>query len=1146
MLGEKKRHILVTFQLIFVVAIIFAFLLFFKPNLVGFTIFQSQPDEASSNDTYIKQSLDTNYGEDTVLKIGKTSSGEDLRSLLQFDISSIPSDYTILSAVLELYSSTIPIKNITLKAYRITTSWNELETGWNNAASLQPWSTAGADYEELASQIEILNDSSRWYNLTITNLVRGWVNSSYSNFGLILIASDATSGNYTYLDSSSGTNSPILTIDYTANAPPLINSISTDSSLSNPKQIGQQVTFTINWNDLENNNAKAYVCNSTNISTSSGCGDKTYCSTSFALTNPITCSYTITSSENRTTNFSFAVCDLTNCSTINQSFFYVNHLPNITITNPNGGESINQVQGNYKIRFNVTDSDKDKLSANLYYGETSGSTAYLINSGLNLTNACLDADSDTSSANNCSYSWDTTGVYGNYYLTIIINDSFSVSNDSSNAVFTVDSLTDDEAPNITAQWVDTDVFSGKSTQFYANVSDQYIKAVWASINSSSGQINLTMRNITALTYNVSWIATAIGNYQYKVYANDTKGNLNSSMPWASFNIRKPVATAQNSQYPSTSLPYSTIRISGELNSTDSLRDISANLITPDGFSFLSGYNQNFYIGNFSANQTKNISWYVSVPITESTYSLSINYSDSYSNIWNSSVFSIQVTSAVGGGYLLTMEGYPYVSRGENYTAKAYFTQSGNYVQPDSITITMTDPTASKLSDHPALMSNLSVGIFNYTRKIDTTWLEGQWETTVNATKSGVSYYAFQFWRVVGTLFDIRNITIINPSTKSLLINFILENKGTKSEDMNILYNLTKETGEPLGTYAETIGVNAGEIKTVALNGKSNPSNGVDTKGYVGSAKITIIGSYPGGKIGAYQIFSLTSGVEICGDSTCNGGETCSSCPGDCGTCPGGNVGGGGGGSVVSEKANFSLTADSEITLTKNIEKTFIARIKNTGTKKLADVTLALESLDSIYYTITPEKASINAGEEAEFKIKFLINDFIGEKDFYYVVKSSQDTLKQQAKIIVLSMRDYFLQEVAKLQSRLDKLQGNNNVKAKIPDCELILNQTRTSIDKEEFINAESNIKEAESCVSSLEEKAKLPTAISIKWSDYWVWIVTWLLIIILILVLIAIVYIIYRKYQVIDLLKQGQSSAKEAKKDDFKDKIKKIEDELGK
>ncbi len=42
---------------------------------------------------------------------------------------------------------------------------------------------------------------------------------------------------------------------------------------------------------------------------------------------------------------------------------------------------------------------------------------------------------------------------------------------------------------------------------------------------------------------------------------------------------------------------------------------------------------------------------------------------------------------------------------------------------------------------------------------------------------------------------------------------------------------------------------------------------------------------------------------VCGDSVCNGSETCSSCPADCGKCGGGGGGGGGGGVVVTPQSS---------------------------------------------------------------------------------------------------------------------------------------------------------------------------------------------------------------------------------------------------
>lgn len=65
----------------------------------------------------------------------------------------------------------------------------------------------------------------------------------------------------------------------------------------------------------------------------------------------------------------------------------------------------------------------------------------------------------------------------------------------------------------------------------------------------------------------------------------------------------------------------------------------------------------------------------------------------------------------------------------------------------------------------------------------------------------------------------------------------------------------------------------------------------------------------------------------CGDSVCNGSETCSSCSTDCGACPGGGGGGGGGGGIpatpapVITQVNFSGKAypKSNITLLKDAQ-----------------------------------------------------------------------------------------------------------------------------------------------------------------------------------------------------------------------------------
>src|SRR3989344_7117707 len=115
------------------------------------------------------------------------------------------------------------------------------------------------------------------------------------------------------------------------------------------------------------------------------------------------------------------VCDNNNnCSAASSAGnFIIQFYPVSLVRLPNGGETINQsLNGNYSINFNVTDNNSDYLFANLYYSGTAGARTNLIVRHINLSSYCSDSDSTTVTTNNCSYTWNTSTIYGTFFLDV--------------------------------------------------------------------------------------------------------------------------------------------------------------------------------------------------------------------------------------------------------------------------------------------------------------------------------------------------------------------------------------------------------------------------------------------------------------------------------------------------------------------------------------------------------------------------------------------------------------------------------------------------------------------------------------------------------------------------------------------------------
>lgn len=136
---------------------------------------------SSTQDAYISQYFpNQNFGGAPILYVGLFQGLTDrYRSLLSFDISSLPSGIDITSAILRMYISRndIPIIPKSINVYRLTDSFTEDTVTYSNQLS------TGATPDSTATITSEINTFIEW---DITDLVREWYTGSVPNNGIML------------------------------------------------------------------------------------------------------------------------------------------------------------------------------------------------------------------------------------------------------------------------------------------------------------------------------------------------------------------------------------------------------------------------------------------------------------------------------------------------------------------------------------------------------------------------------------------------------------------------------------------------------------------------------------------------------------------------------------------------------------------------------------------------------------------------------------------------------------------------------------------------------------------------------------------------------------------------------------------------
>jgi len=144
------------------------------------------------------------------------------RVLLRYDLTTaLPRNAVVTQAILSLRAYAGGWSRMDIDVYPLRRAWNAAEATWSQAAHGQPWRTAGAEAAEdrsfLVAATSAVNLLNVWYDMDVTNLVKGWAANPAANYGVIVIPRAGTVSSYDFYAGESPQLGwrPKLTVYYT-------------------------------------------------------------------------------------------------------------------------------------------------------------------------------------------------------------------------------------------------------------------------------------------------------------------------------------------------------------------------------------------------------------------------------------------------------------------------------------------------------------------------------------------------------------------------------------------------------------------------------------------------------------------------------------------------------------------------------------------------------------------------------------------------------------------------------------------------------------------------------------------------------------------------------------------------------------------
>lgn len=215
--------------------------IYYSLAIIGCLLFTANCDAdtvalvASQDNTLYEDNQSNSNGAGDFIFAGNNGGSSPRRSLLQFDLSSIPTGAIINSASVTLELSQTGAGASDVAFHRLLTSWGESTSdapggeGGGTAAATgdatwlhtsfdnQFWTNPGGDFDSAASStnnVDVLG-SQTWTGLA--GDVQGWLDGDFGNFGWIIIGDESVAGSSSnrFNSRTNASGVPTLTVDFT-------------------------------------------------------------------------------------------------------------------------------------------------------------------------------------------------------------------------------------------------------------------------------------------------------------------------------------------------------------------------------------------------------------------------------------------------------------------------------------------------------------------------------------------------------------------------------------------------------------------------------------------------------------------------------------------------------------------------------------------------------------------------------------------------------------------------------------------------------------------------------------------------------------------------------------------------------------------